>query len=49
VRLAGHIAGKGEKLNSYWVYVGKPEGNRALGRTRCRLEDYIKTNLKEIR
>jgi hypothetical protein len=39
----------GEKINAYWVFVGKPEGRSPLGRTRCRLEDYIKKNLKETR
>jgi hypothetical protein len=33
----------------YRVLVGKPEGKRPLGRPRCRLEDSIKTDLKEVR
>jgi hypothetical protein len=28
--------------------IGKPEGNRLLGKRRCRWEDNIKTDLKEI-
>jgi len=28
--------------------VGKPEGKRPLGRTRCRLEDNIKMDLQEV-
>jgi hypothetical protein len=28
--------------------VGKPEGKRPLGRLRCRWEDNIKMNLREI-
>ena len=30
------------------VLVGKPEGNRPLGRPRCRLEDNIKMDLQEV-
>jgi hypothetical protein len=28
--------------------VGKPEGKRPLGRSRCRLEDNIKMDLQEV-
>jgi hypothetical protein len=28
--------------------VGKPEGKRSLGRTRCRWEDKIKADLQEV-
>jgi hypothetical protein len=38
----------GEKSNSYMVLVGKPEGNRSLGRIKCRREDNIKMDLREI-
>jgi hypothetical protein len=38
----------GEKRGVYWVSVGKPEGQRKLGRTRCRREDKIKTDLQEV-
>jgi hypothetical protein len=30
------------------IFVGKPEGKRPLGRTRCKWEDNIKMNLKEV-
>jgi hypothetical protein len=30
------------------VSVGKPEGNRPLGRLRCRWEDNIKVDLQEV-
>jgi hypothetical protein len=30
------------------VLVGKPEGKRPLGRTRCRWEDNIKMDLQEV-
>jgi len=37
----------GELRNAY-ILVGKPEGERPLGRPRCRLEDNITMNLREI-
>jgi hypothetical protein len=39
---AGHVARMGEKRNAYRILVGKPEGNRPLGRPRCRWVDNIK-------
>jgi len=33
----GHVAHMGERKGVYRVLVGKPEGNRPLGRTRHRL------------
>jgi hypothetical protein len=38
----------GGMRNAYIVLVGKPEGKRSLGRPRCRWEDNIKRDLKEI-
>ena len=32
----------------YWVLVGKPEGNRPLGRTKRRWEDNIQMDLQEV-
>jgi hypothetical protein len=37
-----------EKRNAYRILVGKPEGNRPLGRQRRRWVDNIKMNLREI-
>jgi hypothetical protein len=37
----------GEKRYAYRVLVGKPEGKRTLGRTRCRWEDNIKMILEK--
>jgi hypothetical protein len=48
MRWAGHVARMGEKKNAYRILVGKPEGNRPLGRPRCRLVDNIKMDLREI-
>jgi hypothetical protein len=38
----------GEKRNAYRILVGKPEGNRPLGRPRRRLMVNIKMDLREI-
>jgi len=38
----------GERRGAYGVLVGKPEGKRPLGRPRCRWEDAIKMDLKEV-
>jgi hypothetical protein len=38
----------GEKRNAYRILMGKSEGKRALGRPRCRWEDNIEMNLREI-
>jgi hypothetical protein len=45
---AGHVAHLGEKRNAYRICVGKPEGKRSLGRHRCRWEDNINMDLREI-
>ena len=49
MRLAGHVVCMGRRRGVYRVLVGKPEGNRPVGRTRHRWEDNIKTDLKEMR
>jgi hypothetical protein len=38
----------GEERKVYKVLVGKPEGKRPLGRQRCRWEDGIRMDLREI-
>jgi hypothetical protein len=48
MRWVGHVARMGEKRNAYRLLVGKPEGKRPLGRTRCRWVDNIKMDLLEI-
>jgi hypothetical protein len=48
MRCAGHVARMGEGRNVYKVLVGKPEGKRPLERPRCRWEDGIKLDLREI-
>jgi hypothetical protein len=34
--------------DAYRILVGRPEGRRPLGRTRCRWEDNIKTYLQAV-
>ena len=48
LRWAGHVARVEQSRNAYRVLVGKPEGNRPLGRPRHRLEDNIKMDLREV-
>jgi hypothetical protein len=48
MRWAGHVARIGEKRNMYRLLVGKPEGERELGRPRRRWIDNIKMDLLEI-
>jgi hypothetical protein len=38
----------GKKKNAYRILVGRPEGNRPLGRHRRSWEDNIKMDLREI-
>jgi hypothetical protein len=47
MRYAGRVARMGEKGNAYRLLVGKPEGNRSLGRPRRRWMDKIKMDLRE--
>ena len=48
MRWAGHVVRMGEGRGVHRVLVGKPEGNRPLGRPRCRWEDNIKMDLQEV-
>ena len=48
MRLAGHVACMGDRRGFYRVLVGKPEGNRPLGREKRRWEDNIKVDLQEV-
>ena len=48
MRWVGHIAHMGEVRGMHRILVGKPQGKRPLGRPRCRWEDNIKMNLKEV-
>jgi hypothetical protein len=44
----GHLARMGEKRNACRISVGKPEGNRPLGRRRHRWVDIIKIDIREM-
>jgi hypothetical protein len=46
MRWAGHAAQMGMKRNAYRILLGKPEGERALGRPRCRWVDSTEMYLK---
>ena len=46
--MGGHVARMGEGRVVHWVLVGKPEGQRPLGRPRPRWEDNIKMDLREV-
>ena len=48
MRWASHVARMGEDRGVHRVLVGKPEGNRPLGRPRRRWEDNIKMDLQEV-
>jgi hypothetical protein len=39
MRWTGHVACMGDMTNAYNILIGKPEGERPLGRPRCRWED----------
>jgi hypothetical protein len=45
---AGYVARMGEGRGVYRILVGRPEGKRPLKRARCRWEDNIKLDLREI-
>jgi hypothetical protein len=49
MRWAEHVACMEEVRGAYNILVGRPEGRRPLGRPRCRWEDNIKMDLREIR
>jgi hypothetical protein len=48
MRWAGNVARMGEDRKVYKVLVGKPEGKGPLGRPRCRWEDGVRMDLREI-
>jgi hypothetical protein len=48
MRWAGHVARMGELRGAYGVLAGNPEGESPLWRPRCRWEDNIKMDFKEV-
>jgi len=48
MRWAGYVACMGERRGAYRILVGKPEGNRQLGRPRLRWMDNIEMDLQRV-
>jgi hypothetical protein len=48
MRWAGHVARMGVVRCAYNILIGRPGGRRPLGRPRCRWEDNIRMDLREI-
>ena len=48
MRWVEHVARMGERRGIYRVLVGKPEGERQLGRSRRRWEDNINMDIHEV-
>jgi hypothetical protein len=48
MRLVGQVVLMGEGRSVHRVLVGRPESKRPLGRPRCKWEDNIKRDLREI-
>jgi hypothetical protein len=48
LKWAGHVARMGDGRDVHRVLVGRLEGKRPLGRPRCRWENNIKMDLREI-
>ena len=46
--MAGHVARIEEGRRAFKILTGTPKGKRPLGRPRCRWEDNIRMDLKEI-
>ena len=46
--VTGHVPRMGKGRRTYRVLVGKPEGRGRLGRLRCRWDDNIKMDLREL-
>jgi hypothetical protein len=46
--MSGWCSTRGEEGNAYRLLVGKPEGNRPLGRPRRRWVDNIRMDLGEV-
>jgi hypothetical protein len=48
MKFAGYVALMGQIRRAYKILVGKPEHNKPLGRPRCRWEDNIRMDLREV-
>jgi hypothetical protein len=48
MKWAWYVAQLGEGRGFYWVFVGKSEGKRPLGRPGSRWDDNIKIDLQKV-
>ena len=48
LKWVGHVARMDEGRSNFNILTGKHVGNRLLGSTKCRCEDHIRMDLKEI-
>ena len=48
MKWVGHVAYMGKRRGAYWIFVGRPEGRRPLGRPRHRWCDDIKMDLQVV-
>jgi len=48
MRWAGHVARMDEERGMYRALLGKPEGRRPLGRSRCGWVNIIRKDLQEV-
>jgi len=48
MRWAGYVTYMGERRGTYRILVGKPEGNRPVGRPRRRWMDNIEMDLQRV-
>jgi hypothetical protein len=48
LRWAWHVVHMGERKGIYRVFIEKPNGKRPLGRPRCRWEDNVKMDRREV-
>jgi len=48
IKLVGHVTRTRERIGTYRILLGKPEGKRPLWRTRCKWEEHIKTDIQTV-
>ena len=48
LRWAGHVARIKQYKSTHKILGGKPDGKRPLGRPKCRWEDNIKLDVREV-
>jgi hypothetical protein len=48
MRWVGHVACMGDRRGAYQILVGRPEGNKPLGKLRHKWKDNIRLDLQEV-